>query len=161
MRALRREREYILKAERELPEDEQTVWLLRSLDLDVSAQIQDRLVQLVGSLAGDEEPRTLVFSGTQEVTILLNGLIGWRNFCEEGGAPIPFPDLGRFNRNRDALKEWLARIPPEARSELAQEIVGRSRLGQEERGNSKSPSASPALGGGRPAPDGPTSAPAD
>jgi hypothetical protein len=169
MRALKREWEYISEEDKGAPLDEVTVFQLNRLTLDQLAEVQNGLVQLVGSLAGDAEPRTLVFSGTQEVQILVYGVRGWRNFKDEDGNDIPFPTKGasRAERRRDdggeaeyeeRLKAALALIPNEVRGELAREIMGRTRLSKEERGNSVSRAALPAPGDARPALDRPESA---
>ena len=122
--------EYVLTDDRALPEDQRTVFVLRGLTVGEEARVADAMI---ASIPGQEE---LAFrSGTHQLTVLRYGLRGWRNFKYADGTDVEWEDL---NEGRDAedrnriLDRNLNKIPPEIRSEIAEQIRGESTLGEDE-----------------------------
>ena len=81
-------RDYVLKAERELPPEQRSVFVMRAVPLSVRAQFG----MLLGRAAG-EDP----FAGADQgelsrlyVLALRTSLVGWRNFRTADGADVLF-----------------------------------------------------------------------
>lgn len=118
--------EFVPKAEEGLPEPEKTKFFCKFLDVNTSAQISDQIYSAKGFGNKREE---LLRAGTQELTILRKGLVGWHNFLDEEGNPIEWirPE-GSKQRQDSAMDENLNKIPPEIRSEIADFIRGASKV---------------------------------
>jgi len=113
--------EYTCKCDKSV-EDEKTVFVVKYLTVAQNAHIRDELYSVRG-IAQKREERIL--AGTSEMEVLRLGLKGWKNFQDElTGEEVHFDD-------KDMSKN-LDRIPPEARSELADHIRGESTLSEGE-----------------------------
>ena len=65
------------EAEPELPPEEQTVFLIRPLTAKQTADIQDRLTET--TLGEDAKSKMRIYSGSQQLKVLQEGLKGWEN----------------------------------------------------------------------------------
>lgn len=103
---------YVLKADRELPEEQQTVWNMRTLSQRAMMRIVDRLRF---DISADEA--TVGGIGTQSLEIVRDGLTGWEHLCDTGGQEVPAELRGGVLS--DAC---LSRVPSMCILELAIEI---------------------------------------
>lgn len=113
--------EYVLEADRELPEVDQTVWILRHLTLGERADVEDRIA------VGDKEGRTSYRVGSSKLETLRRALCGVRNFRDEDGREVPFEMKGEY-----AHDKFLDRIADEWATELSNEIDRRSSVSKED-----------------------------
>lgn len=108
---------YITLADRQLPPDRQTQFLLRRLS-----------TKLMISLQNLREGDTAAI-GSWMLLALRAGVAGWTNFVDETGAPIEFRlDAGRrtvlgIELERSASEESINRLSAEDATELAIEIL--------------------------------------
>ena len=123
--------EYILEAERGA--EKPTVFLLAAITVGAEAVLQDKLVSVDGATK-----TTRVQSGTHELSILRSGLVGWRDFYDAKGDPVPFEtDRGRMVGGRAQVADAsLDRLRPRERREIAEAIVERNTLSESEAKNS-------------------------
>ena len=118
--------EFEPKGQDDVPVKERLIFLTKSLDVNLSAQITDQVYTAKGFGKGREE---LLRAGTQEIEILRRGLVGWKNFAYEGGEEIKWHDVPqnvsrqKFN---SAMDINLNKINPELRGEIADFIRGTS-----------------------------------
>jgi len=96
------------KGEPLVPENERTVFLLQSLSPGKIADVTDMGMQQ-DTLGGKVTFRT----ASQVVTILLFGLVGWRNLKDRKGNEVAVPE---------APMDRLSLLPEALRAELAKEI---------------------------------------
>lgn len=136
-----KERVFLLKEDRELPVDQQTRWFFKLLRYDAYVRSQDGLVEFRGDPKTDDQ-RTIVLSGSQESTILCEGLIRCENFRDEDGTELQVPE-GRDKNNK---MKFLSYLKPAWRRELAQAILGDSDLGEAKEKPSNSQSGSADIG---------------
>ena len=118
--------EYEPKGQEDVPAKERLVFLCKFLDVNMSAKITDQVYSAKGFGAKREE---LLRAGTQEIEILRQGLVGWKNFVYEDGTEIEWKEVPRnVNKQKRAIvqDENLNRIPPEIRGEIADFIRGSS-----------------------------------
>ena len=118
--------EFEPKGQEDIPADERTAFLCKFLDVNMSAKITDQVYSAKGFGAKREE---LLRAGTQEIEILREGLVGWKNFLYEDGTEIEWKEIPRgLNKQKraDIMDENLNRIPPETRGEIADFIRGTS-----------------------------------
>ena len=118
--------EFEPKGQEDIPADERTAFLCKFLDVNMSAKITDQVYSAKGFGAKREE---LLRAGTQEIEILREGLVGWKNFLYEDGTEIEWKEIPRgLNKQKRAviMDENLNRIPPETRGEIADFIRGTS-----------------------------------
>ncbi len=123
--------EYVLKEERELPRDKQTVWHMRTLSWPEKREIENTEWRLVRG-------RDLVLvdaKGVQEKLLGL-GLTGWTNFKEDG-TEIAFRCTGEGLSKRLA-PEILDRLEPFA-TELANAIENGAQTTEQDAKNSSLP----------------------
>lgn len=120
----RQEFEYVLECDRQLPVEQQTVFVLRGLTVSEQADLEDRLAVLRG---GD----IAMQSGTQKVTILRLGLVGWRNFRTADETEVLFEAVKGHPRH--VTDGCLDRLDPEWRTELCNAITERGRLSRAEK----------------------------
>lgn len=124
--------DYVLKLDRDKPEDERTRFKLRSLTAAEQAKVEDQSA----SLSGENEIR--VRSGSTVLEALKMALVGWEGFKDQQGNDVPFRSTTRKVNGVDVVQgdvanlDWLA---PEWRRELAEAITARGRLTEEDRGN--------------------------
>ena len=102
--------EYISKCDRELPEEEQTVFMVQFL----SAKQQAKLRDMMYSVSGIGNARSEKFlTGSAALKALQFGLKGWKNFkYEDTGEEIPFSE------------DNFSCIPPAERDEIVNYIRG-------------------------------------
>lgn len=105
---------YVLREDRALPLESQTVFLLKVLSARELAQIEDAMS--VVTPGGDVCVRT----GSQTLRTLELGLTGWENFKRPDGAMLAF-DAATKSVNWDYLR-------PEWRRELSHAILEQTRL---------------------------------
>lgn len=116
-----KEHTYVVKSERNLPDNQKTVFKVRYLTMAEQAEIRDSLYNVRGvGKARSERFQT----GTADLETLKKGLKGWENFTDEEGKPLTF--------NASLITEMLNLIPPDARSELAAHIRGESEVSEGE-----------------------------
>lgn len=112
---------YVIKAERDLPQEQQTVFLLRPLPASVGMAL-DNLHE--ASSSGQVTLRV----GDQRVVTLRAGLVGWRNLNDAKGNPVEFsalhgerPVMGIVVKN-PARPEMVDLLPEVVAEELATAI---------------------------------------
>lgn len=114
--------EYVCKEDKKLDENDQTVFVVKYLSIEQSANIRDNMYQVDGSMKNRKER---ILAGTSELEVLKLGLKGWKNFRDElTGEKVDFDDKN--------IMEMIGRIPPAARTELADHIRGESTLSEGE-----------------------------
>lgn len=113
--------DYVLRADRELPAEEQTVWKLRGLSHRERAQVEDNLA----TQGGDGQLSFRI--GSQRLEILKAGLLGFENFLDAEGRPVPFDRQGAAVHDRT-----LDRIAEADATELANAITARNSLSEKE-----------------------------
>jgi len=120
--------EYVPEADAK--SDNPTTFTLRTLKARELVAIEDKVTRLSQSEDSDEVTIS-VFSGTQSYLALKAGLRGWSNFLLEDGNEAPFK-ADRSGTPKDATIDY---IPTELRQELANEILKRSNMTEDERKN--------------------------
>lgn len=119
-------KEFEPKGQDDVPAKDRLVFLCKFLDVNMSARITDQVYSAKGFGSKREE---LLRAGTQEVEILRQGLIGWKNFFYEDGSKIEWKEVPKgLGRQKAAvhLDENLNKIPPEIRGDIADFIRGSS-----------------------------------
>ncbi|QPJ61701.1 MAG: hypothetical protein G3M70_07300 [Candidatus Nitronauta litoralis] len=108
---------YVPECDRNLPTEDQTIFLLKPLSAKDAASMQDNVTQT--KLGGnDGDTVMLMQSGTQALNALKKGLAGWENFKDAHGKEIEF----RHN-NGAPRPEMFDLIPAKVRQELANVII--------------------------------------
>jgi len=124
---------YVPECDRAAPVGEQTVFILRPLTARESLDARSR--EDGGAPGARVRERLLAAVGM--------ALVGWENFRDENGAPVPFVR----DSNADAARQpFLDNLDVWAVSELAGVILGGAKLSGDDRGNSAGPSGSPSGG---------------
>lgn len=111
--------EYVLEDERDLPVEEQTVWLLRPLTYREREEIER------GSMVEFSGEHSVLLRGERHVyarKILDRGLEGWRNFRDADGKDVLFMKV-----NKALSEETLDAIKPYA-IELSNAVTESSEL---------------------------------
>ena len=120
--------DYVLKAERDLPAEQQTVFELRGLTIAQETAIADAMMH---GTAGSSDFG--LRQGTTQLMSLRFGLRGWRNFKNADGVEVAFEtQKGAPRHVTDACLDYLS--GPD-RSEIANAITERHSVTAEE-GNS-------------------------
>lgn len=129
--------EYVLKADRELPEDDpgRPVFRLRHLTPGENAKLQDNYME---GKSFKEGGGTAFKSGTHLIKTLQMGLVGWRNLNDANGTEVPFP--GKDGKDRNALSDreitaLLGPLQQDVRRELVEVIVEDNNLSEEQAKN--------------------------
>ncbi len=112
---------YVLKAERDLPEAQQTVFHLRGLTVSEEASVSDSMI-----LAHSGSDELAFRAGTHQLTVLRFGLRGWERFCNAEGDEVPFESTKGHPRH--VTDECLDRLHPKDRAELAAAILERGEI---------------------------------
>jgi len=123
--------EFEPKGQEDVPLEERLVFMCKFLDVSMSARITDQVYTAKGFGAKREE---LLRAGTQEMEILRQGLVGWKNFVYEDGEEIEWVDIPRNVSKQKAgtvMDQNLNKIPPETRGEVADFIRGSSTADQD------------------------------
>jgi hypothetical protein len=113
--------DFVVPSERDLPEESQTVFILKPLDLRAEKRMAE-LSRGQENVAGASEAGTYV---------LKMGLAGWRNFRNTKGEAINF-DVGRDGHPTDVT---LGRIDLSSRMELVKAILYRNGITEDEQKN--------------------------
>ena len=124
-----KERVFVLKDDAELATEQQSRFFYKTLNAGAYYKNMDALVEFRG---GGDEQRTLVLSGSQERSILLDGLVRVENFYDEEGKLLQFPEKGT-----DLKMNFLSYLRPRWRREIAQAILADSQLDEKEERNLK------------------------
>ena len=121
---------YYLKETLEDPEEDRPVFLIKPLNVEEHASIQDDLFQSKGFGKKREEKFNI---GKQGWFALRKGLKGFENFPYPDGTMVEWeePKGGPQEKNR-IMDKNLNKIHPRHRAELADEIRGESTLGEDE-----------------------------
>lgn len=109
----RKGREYVLESERDLPTEEQTVFLLDDLKERDRVKVMDSF-----AVGQSEDGTTIRGTGTRTYLVLKGGLRGWRNLTDDTGLDVPCGLEG--NVITDASLEML---PWSVKDELVGEIM--------------------------------------
>lgn len=129
--------EYVCISERELPEHEQTVFLLSPLDVKQRTRLEDRTATMSGE---DGQQVVNVKVGTVAIETLRYGLKGWKNLTDKNGKDSKF--VTKRSKTHGDIEiptdDTLKLIPAKARRELANAIDQESFLDEEEVGKSES-----------------------
>jgi hypothetical protein len=130
--------DYVLLADRELPQEERTVWKLRPLSAVERADIDDHM----GSI--DPETGTFVaHTGTMILKALVVGLVGVDNLLDEDGGVVEFSDYPKPKRTGKGISSvktnwpFLDLLDADIRRELAGEIMQGSFLTSDDVGKSE------------------------
>ena len=117
--------EFEPKGQDDIPKEERTVFLCKFLDVNLSAQITDQVYTAKGFGNKREE---LLRAGTQEIEILRQGLVGWKNFFYDEDTEIEWEDVKDVGKQKAAviMDRNLNKIPPDLRGEVADFIRGSS-----------------------------------
>jgi hypothetical protein len=107
--------EYVLRCDRELEPEAQTVWTLRGLRHKERAEVEDAIAQ------SDGEGNLSLRVGSQRTRILMAGIVSVSNFQDEKGREIQVPKGGCSGVFLDHLDDAWA-------TELANAITNRGRL---------------------------------
>ena len=126
---------YTLKIEREEPEAQRTIWLIRPLSWRERAEVQDgMLVTEINMLGPKDKAATGTMrhlSGTQSRVAVEKGLVKIENLRDSKGELVKF--------DKDSAPEHKGRvydmIPPEWSKEIGEEILRISGLLKEEEKN--------------------------
>jgi hypothetical protein len=127
VRALKKEYEYVLKEDRKLEPKDQTVWVHKMADLDLQNRGSDS-IEFIGDTSGDPEKLvTKVTANARITTDIIRGcLIRVENLKDENGDPVDWP------KAHQPQLEFLSRLKPSWRSELATAFRNAGILSEEE-----------------------------
>lgn len=121
--------EFTPECESDVKESERTIFLCKFLDVKDAASITDDVYTAKGFGKKREER---LRAGTQDLTILRKGLVGWKNFFDEEGTTVEWePPVGSHQKIRDIMDKNLNQIPPDTRGEIADFIRGASNIDQD------------------------------
>jgi hypothetical protein len=120
--------EYVCERERDV--ENPTVFVLRSLTARELGGIEDKVTQLNQGKDG-ENVTVSIFTGTQSLMALRAGLRGWKNFMVDADTPAQF----QTNKAGVPTDETLDLIPAEVRQELANEILAKTRIKEDDAKN--------------------------
>ena len=116
---------YVLEEDRDLPEDQQTVFQLRGLTVSEEAQVSDSML-----LAHSGSDEVAFRAGTQQLTVLRFGLKGWEKFHTAEGEEVKFEvTKGHPKHVTDAC---LDRLLPKHRQELMNAVMERGQINASE-----------------------------
>lgn len=111
-------REYILKCDRELPQEQQTVFLITPLSAKAQTEIEDLLSSdenAIMEIATDDRTVKMPYDAgrsEKKMRALRVGLTGWRNYKDAEGNDVPFEKFSPDER--------LSLLYPDWREELAE-----------------------------------------
>lgn len=119
--------DYIPKEDRKKKPEERTTFKVKYLDPFTAASLGDQIFDVSG--VGTKR-RERLMTGTQQLEILKNCLVGWDNFED----PDSTSDKKKFlDFDAKKLEEMLSCIPPPVRAELADFARGESELDEGEK----------------------------
>lgn len=123
--------DFVPKGQDDIPIEERLSFQCKFLDVNMSAEVTDQLYTAKGFGAKREE---LLRAGTQEITILRKGLVGWTNFFYDDGTEVEWEEIPHgLSRQKfeAAMDKNLNKIPPDRRGEIADFIRGSSTADQD------------------------------
>ena len=115
--------DYIVKADRDKEESEQTIFRLKVLDNKTQIKIQDS-----GSVMNVHTGDMRIKAGNKTDLILKAGLTGVDNLKNRKGEIIDF----MTDKNNIVSDDFLGMLPPKVKSELANEITEMQSLQEDE-----------------------------
>lgn len=119
--------DYVPECDRALPEEEQTVFVLKHFSAKEDALVQNQL----GSV--NEKGNYSLAIGTQDLFVLNLGLVDVRNGKGSDGNPVKLTrSMKAVNGILELHPDFINRIPKEIRSELSKAIQRGSYLEVEE-----------------------------
>lgn len=125
---------YVVKADRELDQSQQTVFQLRRLPSTVGIAL-DNLHE------GNASGQVTLKVGDQKIVSLMAGLAGWENFNDSEGRPVEFKKQSGERSvfgvviKDPAHRSMIDRLPPEVADELAAVIREENTLSEDETKN--------------------------
>jgi hypothetical protein len=121
--------EFSPDCESDVKESERTVFLCKFLDVKDAANITDDVYTAKGFGKKREER---LRAGTQDLTILRKGLVGWKNFVDEDEVAVEWEEpVGSFQKIKETMDRNLNKVPPSTRGEIADFIRGASNIDQD------------------------------
>lgn len=129
-----REIRYVLKSERELEAEAQSVFLLKCLSATEAAELEDR-----NATVDMKSNMMLMSNASIALDVLRRGLKGWENVRNSDGELVEF----RTDNKGRVRNDVLDMIPPAIRRELANAITTGNTVDEGDEKNSSSPSRSP------------------
>lgn len=122
--------EYVLRIDRKLPPERQTVFLLQPLTAAEDFALQNRISK--------QQAAGAIEVGGLRQDLLRRGLVGVRNFRDVHGGEIPFEtDKSRMIAGRASVSDaFLDRLASSDRTELAEAIQEGARVTEDEAKNS-------------------------
>ena len=121
--------EYVCESERELPTEEQTVFLLRPMNAFEKQRLDAEII------TSDDDKANAKRQLEKSPQVLLMCLIGWRNFGDGGNWER------REGITHGTMEQNVSKIPEAVRYELATEVYCRSSMSEDERQNLRSQQA--------------------
>lgn len=120
---------YVLAAERTLPVEKQTAFLITVPDARVIEAVENAWRSIPNQ---SKDTQVAANRGTQVLTFLKYCLKGWENFLDSAGRQVPFVEIGP-----DGLcpMQNIERIHPDARFELALAIEHGKMVSEADRKN--------------------------
>ena len=118
------QREYVTKADRNLPEDEQTVWLIKPLSARDKMRLDDQYIQASAETDASDQTKTtysMRLHGRNYAAIKI-GLKGWKNLNDASGKPVNANFIGK-HENRKLDDASVSRISDADRAEIAGVIL--------------------------------------
>jgi hypothetical protein len=117
-------RPFICKADRNLPEEDQTVWMVKPLSAKEKMTLEDKHMQASAkSKKGDEVETTFDIRMHKRNYEALNiGLTGWSNFKDGEGNEIPCKKT-TLRGGVGFADTLLSRIPEGVRGEISEAIL--------------------------------------
>lgn len=109
---------YVLKCDRDLPDESRTVFQLRGLTVAEEASVSDSMI-----LAHSGSDELAFRAGTHQLTILRFGLRGWEKLMDAEGEPVKFETTRSHPRH--VTDDCLDRLAPSDRQELMSAILER------------------------------------
>ena len=123
--------DYVLVAERDLPEEDRTVFHLRGLTIEEETNLNNGM--LSSQMGGDEVNWN---TGDYQLSTLKRGVLGWENFMDKRGEPVPFrtmdPGKATSRKMAGVTNECLNTISSTDRTELANAITSRGKVTEDE-----------------------------
>lgn len=116
---------FILAEDRELPEDQRTIFELRGLTVSEEAQVSDSMLM---AHSGTDE--VAFRAGTHQLTVLRYGLRGWENFLDAAGQAVAYETTK--GHPKVVTDGCLDRLLPKHRQELVQAILDRGEINSDE-----------------------------
>ena len=115
--------EFVVQDERgvAVKEEDRTVFLCHYLGSEMMAALGDSVYSVKGV---GQARRENLNTGTQQLTILKECLVGWRNMRDEDGKEVTFDEKNKI--------DMIDMIPPKYRSEIADFIRGESEVNEGE-----------------------------